>query len=297
MSARHIFYAILIALIWGSNFTAIKLSYASFQPFFLLFTRFFLSAVPFIFFVPRPKASWREVFLIAFFLWIAQFSFLFVGMYLGAQAGLTSIILQSQTIFTMILSVLILAYRPLLGEVVGMAIAALGMVGIGWARYEGGSMIGILTIIPAAFCVSVSNILFAKGSAHNDHPLTMIVWTSFIASPVMLAASLILEGPESIMHTLENLTLLSISSTAYTIYLSTLVATSLWAYLLQQYPPSTVVPFTLLIPVFGMAVANQVLDEIYPSKILGMSCIVLLGLAINQWLRRQPPKMPLRKIT
>lgn len=298
MPYRHILCALLVALLWGTNFTAIKLSYESFTPFFLLFVRFFLSTFPLIFFVPRPKSSWKQIIMISFFLWICQFSFLFVGMYLGAPAGLTSLILQSQTIFTLILSVMFLNYKPHNGEVVGITIAALGIIGIGWVRFTGGSMIGMLTVIPAALSVSVSNVLFSKNATtQKDHPLSMIVWTSFVAIPFMLAASLIFEGPQVIQETFDKLTITSIGSTLYTVYFSTLIATSLWTHLLQQHPPSTVVPYTLLIPVFGMLVANIVLGESYEVQTLLFSTFVLSGLSINQLSRKRIPKMPFRKVS
>jgi EamA-like transporter family. len=296
MSPRHILYAVFIALIWGSNFTAIKLSYESFTPFFLLFIRFTLSCIPLIFFVPRPKANFKDIVLIALFLWIGQFSFLFVGMYMGAPAGLTSLILQSQTIFTMILSVLMIEYKPRLGEIIGISIASAGIIGIGIDRFHGGSYMGMLIVIPAAISVSVSNILFSKKKQPDENPLSMIVWTSLVPPIPMLLASLWFEGPEAIMRTWDKLTLTAVGSTLYTVYFSTLVGTSLWAYLLQHYNPSAVVPYSLLIPIFGMGVSWFMLDEHYSTVVICFSIVVLIGLSINQWARQRIPKLPLQKV-
>jgi len=298
MGLIHSFFALIVAFIWGTNFVAIKLAYGSFPPFLLLAIRFTFTIFPLIFFVPKPNASWKLTFMIALFLWIGQFSFIFVGMYLGAPAGLTSLILQSQTIFTLIFSTLWLQYRPQKGEVIGLTLAGLALLCIAIERFTGGTWIGMAIVCPAAICVSLSNILFAKYKPEKpDHPLAMVVWTSLIPPLPMFIASYIFEEPDALMKAWESLTVVTVSSLAYTIYFSTLIATSLWAFLLREYNPSQVVPFTLLIPIFGMGGAAFFLGESYTPMTLIYAVFVLIGLTINQLLRRRIPKQPLRKIS
>lgn len=298
MGIVHILFALIIAFIWGTNFVAIKLAYDSFPPFLLLALRFTLTVFPLIFFIPKPKASWRYITMIALFLWIGQFSFLFVGMYMGAPAGLTSLILQAQTIFTMIFSVMWLHYKPQKGEIIGLTVAALGIIGIAIERFTGGSWIGIAIVFPAAICVSVSNILFAKHKTKKpDHPLSMVVWTSLIPPIPMFITSYIFEGPDALSMAWKTLNIVTASSLAYTTYFSTLIATSLWAFLLRHHNPSQVVPFTLLIPIFGMGASALFLQESYTYLSLSYASIVLVGLGINQCSRRRIPKQPLRKIS
>jgi len=298
MGLIHSLFALIVAFIWGTNFVTIKLAYGSFPPFLLLALRFTLTIFPLIFFVPKPNTSWKLIFMIALFLWLGQFSFIFVGMYLGAPAGLTSLILQSQTIFTLIFSILWLQYRPRQGEIIGLTLAGLALLGIAIERFTGGTWIGIAIVCPAAICVSLSNILFAKYKPEKpDHPLAMVVWTSLIPPIPMFIASYVFEGPNALAVAWETLTVVTASSLAYTTYFSTLVATSLWAFLLRHHNPSQVVPFTLLIPIFGMGGATLFLEESYSYMTLGYATLVLVGLSINQLSRRRIPKQPLRKIS
>ena len=297
MRIIHILIAIFIAFIWGTNFVAIKLSYESFTPFSLLFVRFTLCVFPLIFFIPKPKTSWKNIFLIALFLWIGQFSFLFVGMYLGASAGLTSLILQSQTIFTVILSIFWVGYRPRTGELIGLGIAAAGIIGIAYERFTGGSWQGLALMIPAAICVSISNMLFANKKQTNDNPLSLIVWSSIFPIVPMFAASMIFEGSDALVNVVENLTYTASGAILYTIIFSTLIATSLWAHLLRLHNPSEVVPYTLLVPIFGMVSSMIVLGESYTMETIGFGLAVIAGLGINQWSRKRIPKQPLRKIS
>jgi O-acetylserine/cysteine efflux transporter len=296
MRPIHILLALCTALIWGTNFVAIKLSYESFTPFALLFVRFLLTTFPAIFFVRKPKSSWINIFYLALFLWVGQFSFLFVGMYLGASPGLAPLLMQSQTIFTLILSIFYLNHKPTLGEVIGISVATLGVVGIVYERFVGGSFLGYAMIIPAAICVSVSNIQFSKLKHPEEHPLALITWSSLFTTPVMLGLAFVFEGPFAVYDSLTSLTWTSTSSTLYTIYFSTLIAASLWAFLLKHYNPSIVVPFTLLIPVFAMVSSLLILNEEYSLYSLASSGLILLGLAINQLSRHWIPKQPLRKV-
>lgn len=298
MGLRHTLFALIVAFIWGTNFVAIKLAYGAFPPFLLLALRFTFTIFPLIFFVPKPNASWKLIFMIALFLWIGQFSFIFVGLYLGAPAGLTSLILQAQTIFTLIFSVLWLQYRPHQGEIIGLTLAGLALMGIAIERFTGGTWIGMAIVCPSAICVSLSNILFAKYKPDKpDHPLAMVIWTSIIPPIPMFIASYFIEGPNALMQVWENLSFITVSSFAYIVYFSTLVATSLWAFLLLRYTPSQVVPFTLLIPIFGMGGSTLFLQESYTLLALGYAALVLIGLSINQLSRRRIPKQPLRKIS
>lgn len=298
MRIMHILAAVLVAFIWGTNFVAIKLSYETFTPFGFLFLRFVFSVFPIIFFIPKPTGSWWNIFLIAIFLWIGQFSFIFWGIYIGASPGLLALMMQAQNIFTLVLSVLFLHHRPSAGEVAGITIALAGIVLVGVMQASSGpSWTGLLLGIPGALCVAIANILLSKQRSSTDHPLSLIVWSSLIPLVPFLGMSLIFESPTALWESLHNLTWVSVASLLYTVYFSTLLATSLWAFLLKQYNPSLVVPFTLLIPVFSMGSTVLIFDEYYSPLSLMASAVILLGLGINQAFRRRLPKQATPKVS
>jgi O-acetylserine/cysteine efflux transporter len=297
MRLIHVLASLLVAFIWGTNFVAIKLCYESFTPFALLFIRFALSAFPAIFFIPKPKATWKEIFGIALFLWIGQFCFMFMALYVGASPGIASLLLQTQTIFTLILSIVYLNHKLLTGEVLGVSIAFLGILGIAYEQCQGGPLLGFTLVLPAALSCAFANIIFSKNKRQDDHPLGMVVWSSLIPIPVMLGLSLLFEGPTALPDGFKALTSHAVGGMLYMIYFATLVAASLWAFLLKKYPPSLVVPFSLLIPLFGMASSLIILNEEYSLFSLISSAFVMAGLITNQLARRWIPASPLRKLT
>jgi O-acetylserine/cysteine efflux transporter len=53
----------------------------------------------------------------------------------------------------------------------------------------------------------------------------------------------------------------------------------MWAYLLKLYPASVVAPFSLLVPLFGVASAALVFGEAFgPLRVVGIA-LILAGLA------------------
>jgi O-acetylserine/cysteine efflux transporter len=66
----------------------------------------------------------------------------------------------------------------------------------------------------------------------------------------------------------------------YLAYLSTLFGYSAWNYLLKRYPAGTVAPFTLLVPLFGIASGILVLGEGFDRFEIAGALLVTTGLVI-----------------
>src|SRR5688572_17781947 len=123
MSPRHMLLALAIVAVWGTNFVALKWSLTEVPPFLLTALRYTFTALPALFFIRWPKGvSWRLLALNALFVGILQFSFGFTGLTLGAPAGLSSLVVQTQVFFTMALAVWLLAERPSPLRILGVAV-------------------------------------------------------------------------------------------------------------------------------------------------------------------------------
>lgn len=67
----------------------------------------------------------------------------------------------------------------------------------------------------------------------------------------------------------------------YLAFVATLLGYSLWSQLLSRYPASQVAPFSLLVPIIGLASASLLLGEqLGPMQIAG-AAFVMMGLVIN----------------
>jgi O-acetylserine/cysteine efflux transporter len=269
-----------VAAIWGTNFVAIKISYESFTPFVLLTLRFILTVLPLIFIVPRPNCSWKLLVNVALFLWMGQFVFTFFAIYFGMPPGLCSLVLQIQTIFTIILTAIFHQYRPSILEMAGIIVAFSGIALIG-LQIEGDKVfLGFIFMIISAFSVSIANLLF-KGHT-NLNMLSVVVWSSLIPPIPLFLLSLIFEGAMAIPVSFSKLTLDASLCLLYTAYFSTIIAASLWTYLLRIYEPSKVVPFSFMVPVFGIGSSCLILGETFSFRLAIASILVIAGLIINQ---------------
>src|SRR3974377_767409 len=102
MKLRDVFIALIAVLILGSSFVAVKLVVSEIPPVFLTSLRFFFAAVPAIFFVKRPEVPIRFVVSFGLTMGAVQFALLYTAIKLGMPAGLSSIVLQTQVFFTVL---------------------------------------------------------------------------------------------------------------------------------------------------------------------------------------------------
>ncbi len=304
MTPIHIALAVLVAFIWGVNFTFIAWGLESFPPLMLTALRFFFTAVPLMLFLKPPKFN-RTLFIYAIGTFVMQYAFVFTAMHLGASAGLTALVLQLQIFITVLLAYLILGESVSRIQIVGMLVGVLGLSVI--ALNLGGDMplVGFICILIAAIGWSFGNIASKQASKQaatkatqqgagvsNVSPntggnkssalsaLALVVWGGLIACVILTLSSLIFETDAWTLTTFTQASLKSWLSLGFIVYISTLIGFGLWANLLAQNTASKVMPFALLVPIFGMATSVLFIGEVLTWwKMLAM-VLILSGLIL-----------------
>lgn len=290
MTPRHIALAVLVAAIWGFNFVVISVGLESFPPLLLSALRFSLAALPMVFFVGWPRIAWRWVLAVGLVLGVVKFTLLFVGMDVGMSAGLSSLVLQSQAFFTVLLAMMLLKEKPRRQQIAGMVIAFSGMGLIAGSIQTGSSLAGFVLVIAAAAAWGVSNIL-TKQAAPTDM-LRFMVWVSIVPPLPLFLMSWIFEGGDAISAAITGMTLTGVASVFYLAFGATILGFALWGFLIRTYSASLVAPFSLLVPVFGMSFSALLLGETFgPLKLLGAG-LVILGLFLTVYQRRIPVTVP-----
>src|SRR4051794_39145335 len=128
MPRRHVLLALAVAVVWGVNFVVIHVGLDSFPPLAFASLRFAVLALPGLLLIRRgPGVPWRWVLAIGTFLSAGQFGLLFSAMDAGLPAGLASLVLQLQVMFTIVLAVGLLGERPRPVQLAGVAVALAGM--------------------------------------------------------------------------------------------------------------------------------------------------------------------------
>ncbi len=271
--------ALIVIVAWGVNFVVIKVGLQEIPPFLLGCLRFALVALA-AFFVPRPAVPWRMLILFGMTLSVGQFAFLFTAMTVGMSAGLASLVLQSQAFFTVLIAAILLGERVRLQNVLGMAVAAAGLVLIESGAHSGNvTVLGFVLTLAAAFCWACGNIVVKF--VHKVDVLGLVVWGAVVPPIPFLLLSWAFEGKAAIYHSLANLSVVGVSALIYLALIATTLGYVLWAKLLTRYPVSKVAPLSLLVPVVGLVSAMLLVDERLGTLQWLGGAAVMLGLAIN----------------
>lgn len=286
MNIKHTCLAILVTILWGFNFVIMKFGLAEMPQFLFSGLRFLLVAFPLVLFIPKPKTSWSIIMGIGMTQGLLSFAFLFKGMNLGVPAGLGSLLLQVQVLFSLGLSYIILKIKPTNQQISGVVVAAIGLILVALSlHYHIATYLGILVVVAGAFFWALSNILLKCAGSVDSFAL--VIWSCLFAAIFNFALSFGLEGTELIITSCQNLTWKGIGALAYIVVIATWIGATLQTKLICTYSPTIVAPFTLLIPIVGMFSGWALLHETLTLETILAVSVVFLGLALNQWPPRQ----------
>jgi len=303
MGARDLLAALAVVIIWGLNFIAMKWGLESFTPFELGAMRYVAAALPMVFLVRPPRIGWRWVVGFGMFQGVGQFSFGFFALKLGMTAALASVLMQTQVFFTALFGFLALGERPSRPLLIGMALAGVGLVcfAMNFIGPEAGSaggatLIGIALTLCAAASWSVSNIVarLAQRAAPGYDPLAFVVWSC--PAPILAFVALVATTEPDAGRWLHAdawaaLPAVAWGSVAYLGWMATILGYGLWTRLLTRHPANRVAPFSLGVPVVGLAAGMLVLGEVVTPwqwagtafVVSALVCVVLGG----RWAQRR----------
>lgn len=293
MSPRHVLLGVLVAVIWGVNFVAIGVGLQDSPPLILLALRFVFVALPLVFFVRRPDASWWAIAGVGIFMSVGQFGLLYTAMALGLPAGLAAVILQCQAAFTMAIAFLALRERPSPIQIGGAAVALVGLAVVAVGRMDGTVELGV--VVPVLVCAAgglswaIGNVIARTAPRANG--FGMVVWSAiFVPLPVMLI-SLAVDGPAVIGEAFSTIGWQTVASLAYTVVLASLVGYTVWNSLLRIYPAARVAVFPLLAPPVAIVTALIAFGE-FPNWLEIVGSVLLIGGVALGLIRRRARSIP-----
>ena len=119
--------AVMVAVTWGLAFVASRIALDEFSPALMTALRFAIAALPCLL-VPRPKVSWPVLISISLTLFLGQFLAQAYGIAHGVPVGLTSVIVQSQALFTIGFAVIAFRELPTPMQTIGIGVATAGLL-------------------------------------------------------------------------------------------------------------------------------------------------------------------------
>lgn len=279
MTLRDQLIALIVTLIWGTNFVFIRYALDELPPFTFATLRFVLVALPLIFMLRKPQVPWRYLVGYGFFIGFGQFGLLFWVMQDNITPGLASLIIQIQVFFTIFLAALITKETIGQRQFFALAICLAGLLTIIAFTDGETTRIGVaVTLMAAAGWACGNQIVKQVGSVNI---LAFIAWSSLFSIPPLLLMALFLEGGNEIVSSIENASWKAWAVIFWQSVGNTLIGYGCWNLLLGRYSAAKVAPWALLVPVFGMGASAVMLGESMPWwKLLAMA-LIFSGLAIN----------------
>ena len=288
MKPADICIAILVAIIWGFGFIASRLALNELSPELMTALRFSIAALPCLF-LRKPDVSWPVLMAISGALFLGQFLSQAYAIAHGMPVGLSSVIVQSQALFTIAFAAVIFREIPTATQIVGIAIAALGLLMIcGTVGYDF-SVAAFTTMMISPVAFAVGNLLLRKASGAPMYDL--FAWLCLTAAVPLVALALVVNGPQPTWHELTQASLTVIICMLFLGGITTSIAYWLWGRLLRDFPAAQVVPFALLVPFVGSAASSIVFGETFgPLRLAGM-ITVIAGIAV-MLLAKRPQALP-----
>jgi len=287
-TARDGLAAAVVVVIWGLNFVVMKLGLRDFSALQLGVARYAFAALPWVFLVRPANVPVKWLIAYGLFQGVGQFGLLFVALHVGMTAALASVLMQTQVFFTAVFGYLVLreTLTPLLRASLICAALGLSCFGLEYAgdhAAAGTTLLGFVLNLGAAAMWALSNIIAkrAQRSAPNMDAAGFVVWSSVVPIlPFTLASWWFDPTPWQWSHPRWS----SWLAAAYLGWLATIVGYALWTRLLMRHNANRVAPFSLGVPVVGLAAGVLALDEsISAWQGLGIVFIVLALAIVLLW--------------
>lgn len=279
LSPRALLLALAVVMVWGTNFAVIGSVLQSLPPLLFAALRFGAVVFPLILFVRRPQVPWRILALYGLAIGVGQFGLLFIAIDGHIAAGLASLLVQTQVVFTIAMAMTISGERlqPLQWAALALALSGVAVI----AGHTGGevTITGIMLVLGAAFGWALGNM--AQRAAGRVDMLGFITWSSLFAVPPLAGLALWFEGWPAISAALGAASPGLWLAVAWQAVGNTLFGYGAWGWLLARYPATSVAPTSLLVPVFGMGSTAIVLGEALPPWKLGAATLIIAGLGLN----------------
>jgi O-acetylserine/cysteine efflux transporter len=212
---------------------------------------------------------------------VVKFGLLFLGMHAGMPAGLSSLVLQSQAVFTAAFAALLLGERPGRRRLLGLGIGVAGMVLAALDQGSAGPMGAFVLVLVAAVAWGLSNVLTRRAAPPDV--FRWMVWVSVVPPVPLLLLSLVFEGEHADLAALRSIGPTGVGALLYVAWGATLFGFGAWGYLMRHHDASVVAPFSLLVPVFGMSSAWLLLGEPITPLAGCAALLVIAGIGLGSF--------------
>jgi drug/metabolite transporter (DMT)-like permease len=285
---------LLLGLIWGSTWLAIKVGLADLPPFAFASARFLIAPLPLaaVLLVRRPPlphrpSDWTLLAVTAVLSIFLSYGLVFWGEQ-HISSGLTAILFTTLPLFGLVFAHLLvpserLSLRKLLGVVGGIS----GTVLIFGDQISAGSAValgGSLAVLTAAAAAALSNVLIKARGSHLDPQVIAVSQMTLGAIPLS-AMALIVEDRTSMARW----TPLAVFCLLYLALIGSALAFAVFYWLIRRIEVTKAQLLIFANTLVAVILGQLILDEQYGWRVLAGGAAILLGLLVSLTAPRQLP--------
>jgi O-acetylserine/cysteine efflux transporter len=283
MPLPHIALAVLIQVLWGPVYTLAKPAVETwFSPVILVTFIYVIVALLLTPLVKRAETPTRTLILLAFFGCTLQSTMVYYALLL-LPASTAVLLMQLQLPVGVIASWCLGRDKPNWKNGLGSLICLIGIVIVIGIPDEAADYLGIGAMLICVTSWAVTQAVIPVVA--KDQGMTLYAAMARHAAPQMIIIALVVEG-----SALSGLAAIPITGWAAVLgiaFFGFALPYSIWYWLLMRHRADELLPFLLLMPVFGVAVAAWQLGESLPPSLLLGGCVILAGIAIVVWRGRR----------
>ena len=282
---------LILTLLWGFNYTAIKVSNEDISPVFASAVRSIIASLCGVVYClrKRQKLFHTDIMLFHGFMVGLMFGLEFACIYFGLL--LTD---ATRSVVFVYLSPFVVAVgahfflkgdRLTLLKVLGLTLAFVGIVLVFFGRPQTAKpamLLGDVLEIAAAFLWGSTTLYIKRFMAEKVHPINTFLYQLIFSIPILFAVSLILEP-----HWISKIDLTIGLSLFYQSVIVAFASFLIWFKLIHDYSVSRLSAFTFFTPIFGVLFGILFMqEELTLSLMMGLP-MVCAGIFLVNWKRRK----------
>jgi putative membrane protein PagO len=274
---------ILICLLWGSSWAAVKLGLETVPPLFALGLRFVLASTILAaiimwkrLVIPKTKKFWMLVLIMI----TTSFTVPFVLIYWGqmhVDSGLSAVLFATYPFWVALVSHFLLPKEKItLVRMIGIVIGFLGVLFIfkeSFSQVTSSTFYGMGTIIAGAI-IQAFGLVFLRRLGEDAHPVTLNFCSMSLSGVVLFIASVLLEN-----FTPMKITLQALGAVLYLSVFCTVITFVVYFWLVKHMEVVVLSLSAFITPIIAVAVGVLLLGETINRSLFIGSALVLVGVA------------------
>ena len=276
MSFRDILIAISVPILLGFGFVIAKPAMQHFPPYLLMGLRFTIPALILVWWFPMPKGLFLDLFKVSFIGSTLQYGLTYNGLNI-IDASSAVLLVQLEVPFGILIAFFLLKEIPKIKNLIGLAIAFIGVFILTGAPNLEGKYFGVLLTLSGAFTWSLGAVM-AKPLSKKIGAFALMTWLCVFSGPLLILISTIVNG-----NPIQYILSANFYSWITVIYLGFImqpIAYGAWYYVLRRYPVNKIMPVLLLLPVTGLLTAIFLLGEEPSKQVFLGGAIIVFGVGL-----------------